>query len=176
MGLFDYFKKKATTNETTNQQTVVTPKRIWNIDEPTFHDDLESFVFDMRSESGEKYSFVLSGHCLYSPNRCSTCGYGSDDWLYVCKLNNQNCLLSFTCNAEYAPIWDFVLIEENDVVDLLKGKASKWAEVFYSNMRKSKNASIHPVDITSAKMVIKSTASRMGVLTDKDLYGFSPER
>ena len=137
-----------------------------------FHSDLESYRFDMSDDSGGKYSFVLNGNRLYSPNRSSRCGYGSDEWFFDCKYNDRDCILNFGYSVEYGDaVWGFHFINEDDSIRLAGSTEDVWLDVFYSVPRKLRIYRLHPVDVDSAKKIVKSTRSRIGLLTDEDFYG-----
>lgn len=136
---------------------------------PVFYPDLEAYQMNMHTTSCETYSFILTGAYLYSPNKSSRCGYGSDDWFFLCKCNGEDYILHFSDDAGYGTMWDSVVVSKEDAQQLHNLPDTEWGKLCWKSKRKTLN--LHPDTIDSAKEIVKSTHSRTGLLSDNAFYG-----
>ena len=122
-------------------------------------------IFHMMTKEGQSRDFVYLGYTRYAPNRCSTCGYGSDDWFYLCEEGNIHYLLLFTDNASYGTGWMCTELLDGDYKKLLKEDVNFWSCIAYSKER-TKFYGIRITDIESVRHLLPSF-SRCGKLTDE---------
>lgn len=92
-------------------------------------------IFKMKTHTGDRYEFTYTGQTRYSPNRSSTCGYGSDDWYYLCKDNDSYYLLEFTDNPSYGTAWMGIKLLDGDYEKLVEEDVNFWGQIAYSKER-----------------------------------------
>ena len=122
-------------------------------------------IFHMMTKDGQSRSFSYLGHTRFAPNEASTCGYGSDDWFYLCEDGNIQYLLLFSDNASYGTAWMCTELLDGDYENLLKENVNFWCDIAYSKER-TKFYGIHLTDIESVRHLLP-TSSRCGKLTDE---------
>ena len=128
-----------------------------------FSDKKESFK--MTTKEGQTYTFIYSGHTRYSPNRASTCGYGSDDWMYLCEESGKNYILMFMVDASCGPGWFCTELLDGDFETLTNANVNFWGSVAHSKER-NKIYSLRLTDIDGIRHLLP-TSSRCGELTDE---------
>ena len=136
---------------------------------PAFRPDLKEYQMDMHTDSGEKFRFILSGLVAFHPNQSRMCGYGCDDWLFHCTLDDEDCILNFSDEASYGRCWRCVPISREDAQRLEQLEAADWLRL----MAKSRKQihSLHPDHAAKARATMKIDHSRCGPISDKDFYG-----
>lgn len=132
-----------------------------------YSEKTQNAVFKTKTQSGQHHSFEYCGHSRYSPNRSTRCGYGSDDWYYLCKENNLYYLLMFTDNAEFGTAWMFTRLLEGDYDYLINTDADFWAAVAYSKERK-KTYNVHLTEIDSVKHLLPTSSRCSAEFTSQD--------
>ncbi len=123
-------------------------------------------IFKMITKEGQSYSLIYSGHTRYSPNRSSRCGYGSDEWMYLCEENGVHFILMFQDNAEYGTAWKCTQLLEEDFEDLVKEDVNYWGSVAYSKER-TKTYAIHLTDVDSVRHLLPTSSRCCSKLTDE---------
>ena len=185
MALFDIFKKKKSDESPTNSEcsvslisdrcsicgdklTMSNKHKALCISCEWTHNNFSNNkeIFKMTTKEGRKYNFIYSGHTRYSPNRSSTCGYGSDDWIYLCKENDTYYLLMFTDNAEFGTAWMCTQLLEEDFEDLVKEDVNYWGSVAYSKER-TKTYAIRLTDVDSVRHLLPTSSRCCSKLTDE---------
>ena len=121
-------------------------------------------IFHMMSKEGQSRNFAYLGYTRYSPNRSSTCGYGSDDWFYLCEEKNIHYLLMFSDEASCGTGWMATELLDGDYDKLLKEDVIFWARIAYSKER-TKFYNIYLTDIERVRHLLP-TVSRCGKLAD----------
>lgn len=127
-------------------------------------------IFKMQTPKGGLRNFTYSGHTRYSPNRSSRCGYGSDDWIYLCKENEKDFLLMFTDNASCGTGWMCTSLLHGDKEKLIVEDVLFWGEIAYSKEREKMYA-LHLLDIDSVRHLLPTSSRCCSKLTDKHYYG-----
>ncbi len=122
-------------------------------------------IFKMTTKEGQPYTFIYSGYSRYSPNRSSACGYGSDDWLYLCKENEKHYILMFSVDAAYGPGWMCTELSDGDFEKLINEDVNFWGSVVHSKER-NKIYALRLTDVESVRHLLP-TNSRCGKLTDE---------
>ena len=122
-------------------------------------------VFKMITRENQLHNFIYLNENRYSPNRSSTCGYGSDDWMYLCEENGKHYLLMFSDDAGYGTGWMCTELLEDDNAKLVNEDAVFWGSIAYSKER-TKIYGIRLTDVESVRHLLP-TSSRCGKLTDE---------
>ena len=187
MGLFDIFKKKTLDSSTAQNETeyydetdvnAITPKCSscgiaipsvrtkcvsceWA--ENKFSNNRE--IFKMMTPEGQLHNFTYLGYTRYHPNRSSTCGYGSDDWLYLCEEDNTYFLLMFSDDAGYGTGWMCTELFAGDYDVLIVEDVNFWGGIAYSKER-NKFYGVRLTDVESVRHLLPMS-SRCGKLTDE---------
>lgn len=125
----------------------------------------EKETFKMYAGDNSRFDLLYLGHSRYSPNRSSRCGYGSDDWMYLCEEKGVHFLLMFTDNAEFGTAWMCTELLEGDLEKLIKEDVNYWGSVAYSKER-TKTYAIRLTEVESVRHLLP-TSSRCGKLTDE---------
>ena len=157
MGLFDVFKKKTLDRSAAQKGTEHRADKVANVITPKcsscgiaipsartkcvscewaenkFSNNRE--VFKMVTKEGQLYNFTYLGYTRYHPNRASTCGYGSDDWIYLCEEGNDYYLLMFSNDASCGPGWLCTKLLEDDYEKLVNANIDYWGRIAYSKER-----------------------------------------
>lgn len=119
--------------------------------------------------------FEYNGVCEYSPNDSSMCGYGSDEWFFLCKSGRQNCILRFSYSGEYgAACWSCCPVPESEIPGTVSSGGNGLKKIFYDHFIFSAGLPmihLHPVDIQVVKSIIQPSFHRNGPLTDNDYIG-----
>lgn len=119
----------------------------------------------MITKEGQSYNFSYLDHTRYSPNRSAVCGYGSDDWMYLCEEDNKYYLLLFTDNAEFGTCWMCTELFDGDYDTLVNEDVNFWGSIAYSKER-TKIYGIRLTEVESVRHLLP-TSSRCGKLTDE---------
>ena len=123
-------------------------------------------------DNGQIYEFTFTPYSVYNPNKSSRCGYGSDEWFFVCYINSTYYLLHFEVSGECGGAWwNCKEISKNEVEVLSDFTKNAWCTVWYDN-NKPCISHIHPENIYEGKNIIVPGYSRMGPLTDDNYRGF----
>ena len=122
-------------------------------------------ILKITTKEGQPYTFIYSGHTRYSPNRSSTCGYGCDEWLYLCKANGKDYILIFSVDASYGPGWTCTELLDGDFEKLTNEDVNFWGSVAYSKER-NRIYAIRLTDVDSIRHLLPA-GSRCGKLTDE---------
>ena len=122
-------------------------------------------VFKMLTKDRQSHNFSYLGHTRYSPNRSSSCGYGSDDWLYLCEEDNKYYLLMFSDDAGHGTGWMCTELLEGDYEKLINEDVNFWGSIAYSKER-DKIYGIRLTDVEGVRHLLP-TSSRCGKLTDE---------
>ena len=135
-------------------------------------------IVKMHDKDGVQYQFEYTGISKGHSNRSMSCGHGSSDWLFLCKLNMCPCILSFSIDASCGSAWLCVTITDLEYENLINTNGEDLNKTYYSHYEKfvmqQKNGSLihfHPDDIVVARALISSRESLFGSITDKDIYG-----
>ena len=179
MGILNYFKKK-TSDRNIDQKgkehrvdtvaSVITPKCSscgiaipiektrcvsceWAQDKFSKNNE----VFKMITKEGRLYNFTYSGHSRFHPNRSLTCGYGSDDWMYLCEENGVHYLLMFTDNAEFGTAWTCTELLIGDYDRLVNQDVNFWGSIAYSNER-NKTYALWLTDIDTVRHLLPTSS------------------
>ena len=121
--------------------------------------------FNIIAEKGEKRKFTYSGYTRYSPNRSSRCGYGSDDWLYLCEEDSKYYLLMLSDDAGHGTVWMCTELLDGDFEKLINADVNFWVNIAYSKER-TKIYGIRLTDIENVRHLLP-TSSRCRKLTDE---------
>lgn len=133
--------------------------------------EINSFTFNMQNKYGEKLSFDLTGHALYIPNRCSACGYGSDDWFFYSQNTNVYAILNFSVNGACGAMWGYKQISKNELTLLIKENSVDNLSKIWFDKQKNFIGGLHPVSIDAAKKIIIPNYSHCRRITDIEYYG-----
>lgn len=126
-------------------------------------------IFKMYNNEKE-YDFTITDS-YYSPNEATMSGYGSDDWYFLCKENNNYGILLFSISAEFGKgVWDFVYINEEDYQRII-GDIVKIQKYYWDNWKGKKHLKLHPRDIDSAYELINTKIHRTGIITEEIITG-----
>ena len=125
----------------------------------------ETPIFKMKATEGQVHNFIYSGRTRYSPNCSSTCGYGSDDWIYLCEENGTNYLLMFTDNAEFGTAWMCTELLEGDYERLINQDVNFWGSIAYSKER-VKTYGIRLTDVDTVRHLLPTSSRCCSKLTD----------
>lgn len=123
-------------------------------------------IFKMKTKEGRAYNFTYSGYTRFHPNRSSTCGYGSDDWMYLCEENGVHFLLMFTDNAEFGTAWMCTELYEDDYERLINQDVNFWGSIVYSKERK-KTYAIRLTDVDTVRHLLPTSSRCCSKLTDE---------
>lgn len=136
---------------------------------PTICVNLQGYHMDMHTTSGEKYRFILSGLVAFHPNRSSLCGYGCDDWMFHCKMENGDYILNFADEASYGTCWSCTAISRENADQLGQLDAADWLKLMtkldYHILH------LHPDHAAESRAAMQIDASRCGPITDEKFYG-----
>lgn len=122
-------------------------------------------TFKMWDREGAIREFRYLYQTRHSPNRCSTSGYGSDDWFYLCEERGKAYLLLFSDTASCGPGWMGKEVILDVFQTLLKEDVYYWSEAASSS---SAGETIYGLTLTNIDDVrhLLPTSSRCGPLTD----------
>ena len=123
-------------------------------------------IFKMITKEGLSHNFSYLDHTRYSPNRSSTCGYGSDDWMYLCKENDRYYLLIFSDDASYGTGWMCTELLNGDSENLVKEDVNYWCSVAHSKER-TKTYAIRLTDVDSVRHLLPTSSRCCSKLTDE---------
>jgi hypothetical protein len=123
-------------------------------------------IFKMVTEEGQLYNFTYSGYTCFHPNRSSACGYGSDDWMYLCKENDRYYLLMFSDDASYGTAWMCTELHEGDYERLVNQDVNFWCSIAYSKER-TKTYAIRLTDVDSVRHLLPTSSRCCSKLTDE---------
>lgn len=141
-----------------------------------------NMTISMHDKNGNPVSFTYTGHGVYYPNMSSTCGYGSDDWYFLCITNENPCILEFNVDGDCGlGGWRYLPISQEDF-DRLKDDCESMSHVFgeyYGQYRSGDRLDmvynvfghLHPDDIESVKTLLERKNSRVGPITDNVVFG-----
>lgn len=94
-----------------------------------FEDEEGRTAFKMITKEGQQLKLTYTGHARYSPNRSSRCGYGSDDWMYLCKEKGMYYLLVFSDQADYGTGWICAPLLVKEYEELQESDAVVWLNI-----------------------------------------------
>ena len=123
-------------------------------------------VFKMHTRDGEKHQFVYTGNMRYSPNKSSVCGYGSDDWIYLCQYKGKDCLLMFSDSAEYGCSWICYVMG----VEHLAALTSETVDIWYEMIKTKTQRKIYALkleNIDELRSVLPRASRCTGSFQDK---------
>lgn len=126
-------------------------------------------IFKM-SKNDTKYEFLYSGVMKYKPNKSSASGYGSDVWFYLCRYQNDDCLLIFSDTSGYGTIWECTKLDEIEAQNLKFGDLDLWNETYYKAKKHSNILGLHLENIDEV-MDILPECSRCYEFSDIHYYG-----
>lgn len=122
-------------------------------------------IFPMVTNEGHQHNFTYLGYTRFYPNCSSTCGYGSDDWFYLCEESNVYYLLIFSDCASGGTGWMGTELLNGDYEKLTKEDVYFWSSIAFSGER-AKIFSIHLTDVERVRHLLPKS-SRCGKLTDE---------
>ncbi len=127
-------------------------------------------IFKMTTRQGEKIEFLYSGCMKYKPNKSSTCGYGSDDWYYLCYNQGGEYMLNFSDDAGYGTIWVCVKLWDGGSEKLKKAETDLWIDTYFKRQKQFDVTVLH-LDNIDEVMDILPKASRCNVFTEHHFRG-----
>ena len=95
----------------------------------------QTTVFRMITKEKQPLELTYTGHTRYSPNRSSACGYGSDDWMYLCREKDIYYLLTFSDDAGYGTGWSCTQLLAGDYERLVERDVLYWQDIALSKER-----------------------------------------
>ena len=131
-------------------------------------------VFGMHDDHGNRYAFEYVEINGFKPNQSGMCGYGTDEWMFLCRLGEDKYyIVSFAADAGQGYIWTGVRIPRSAFDEMVISRGDGLYKTFYLYFKNEENRiySLHPDDIALAKQLVGSERSRMGKITDQDFYG-----
>ena len=134
--------------------------------------DFEQIEF--RTQDNSLMIFVFSGTHRYQPNKAMASGDGSDTWMFLGKLKDQNCILSFCYSAEYGSgSWSCVLISKKEAQLIEETNGEALLSTYYDHFHPGEQIflHLHPVSFDPLKAIIQSDDARDIKLTDRDYDG-----
>lgn len=123
-------------------------------------------LFKMQMKDGVCLNLSYLGYTRYSPNRSSTSGYGSDEWMYLCEEKSTHYLLMFSDDASCGTCWMCTELLKGDYENLLKKDVRFWVSIAYSEER-TKRYAIHLMDVESVRHLLPTSSRCCGNLTDE---------
>ena len=107
----------------------------------------------------------------YYPNRSSSSGYGSDQWMFLCRIGDDYYILCLDFSGEYGKaIWSCLPIEEKEAARIQQTEACDLRSVFYENWNQEKVIiHLHPETLCVIREIVIPDYHRTGKLTDDDL-------
>ena len=127
-----------------------------------------SLVF--HTDDGTEYRFVWTGVMHYYPNKSSASGYGSDDWMYLCNMDDQYWILHLTYGP--AAVWSCLPVPEADAEQIRQTEGETLRSAYYANWDQNRLIlHLHPEDLRLIGKIVIPDSHRCGLLTDPDLYG-----
>ena len=127
-------------------------------------------VFKMSTKQGEKIKFLYSGFMMYKPNRASACGYGSDDWFYLCNCQDKEYMLIFSDAAGYGTIWECFQLNEGEYAKLKNAEIDLWLETYFKKRDRQRIVGLHLENIKDVRGILPSR-SRCYEFNDDHYYG-----
>jgi len=129
----------------------------------------EGSLLVFRTDGGSEYRFVWTGVMHYYPNKSSASGYGSDDWMYLCKMDDHHWILRLTYGP---PVWICLPIPETDAEQIRQTAGEALRSVYNANWDQNRLIlHLHPKDTGLIRNIVIPDYHRNGLLTDRDLYG-----
>ena len=109
----------------------------------------------------------------FFPNDSSMSGYGSDDWLYLCRMDDEYRILHLEYSGEYgSAVWTCLPILQMDAEQIRQSSGEMLRSVYYANWNQNRLIiHLHPDDISIIRRIVIPDDHRNGRLTDSDLYG-----
>ena len=130
----------------------------------------EGTALGFRTDDGTEYRFVWSGVMQYYPNKGSRSGYDSDDWMYLCRMDDRDWILLLSYGPE--AVWVCLPIPETDAEQIRRTAGEALHSVYYANRDQNKVIlHLHPEDVGQIAKIVIPDYHRNGLLTDSDLYG-----
>ena len=127
-------------------------------------------VFKMHTGDDVHYEFVYCGCKGYVPNKSTHSGYGSDDWYYLCKVDEEICILHFEVNGAYGfGCWDCAMLEKGAEAALKEANEEQWIEKYAVSTRRIRRLKLD--DIDAVRHILPKVA-RIGALEDHHYSGF----
>lgn len=136
-------------------------------------DTVNGMLFPMHDVEGSKYNFELSGIGVFFPNKCTMCGYGSDDWLFLCTVEKTPYILSFEIDScTGLGFWGCVQISQIAYHQIKENQGNSRIHKLNEYYTYAKEIGhLHPDNIESARTIIEKTTCIIGTITDNMVYG-----
>ena len=123
-------------------------------------------AFKMITKEGQPLKLTYAGHARYSPNRSSRCGYGSDDWMYLCREKDIYYLLTFSDDAGHGTGWSCTQLLAGDYERLVERDVLYWQKISLSKER-TKFYAIRLQDAEGVRHLLPVSSRCCDKLTDE---------
>ena len=123
-----------------------------------------------RTDSGAEYHLSWTGIMRYYPNDASASGYGSDDWMYLCRMDDRYWILYLQYSGE--AVWRCLPISDPDAERIRQTSGEALKAVYCANWDQDRLIlHLHPEDLRLIEKIVFPDYHREGLLTSRDLYG-----
>ena len=126
----------------------------------------QATVFRMIINEKQPLDLTYTGHTRYHPNRSSACGYGSDDWMYLCREKDVCYLLTFSDDATCGTGWRCTRLLSGDDEKLVEEDVLYWQKISLSKER-TKIYAIRLQDVEGVRHLLPVSSRCCDRLTDE---------
>lgn len=124
-----------------------------------------SAVFKMETNDGSMQEYMYLGHRRYHPNTSATCGYGSDNWFYLCENQEKQYILEFMDDASCGPGWTCTELLREDKDTLISEDVNYWHSITLSEERK-RIYNIKLVDVDAVRHLLPTYSRCINPFSD----------